>query len=236
MQKYRKALKKNSLQVSQQYNAGSGSSGYGANAATSLLMSFNNQGPNVSSLGGYRVEGYQNHQRTIPLVHIQQSRTGHNPMTPTWSPLNMSQQTNARRHYSSINQASQLRSHHFGSSSNPLVMETGIPQSASKHTIYQSLIPRLSQPSSFVENSSQFTRPIETNSCPTLVNQSVNVPNQPGSGAIFEHNSLQGDLKGTFTAGLDSLAPSKHSSPAISFFITLLIFLLSSLLYNFRSQ
>jgi len=192
------------MEASQQYHASVGSHGYGANTASSILLSSNSSGLNFNSF-----EGYSNHQRLIPISYIQQSRVGHNLMNSTWLPLSLSHQTNLCQQYSSTTQASQLRTHHFGSASNSLIMKTNTSQSTiSKHSVCQSLLPRLNQPSNFIENSPQSHWMNESNSGHYAINQVGLVPNKQGVDSVFEHNLEQGGLKHSVATGLDELTPS----------------------------
>ncbi|ONK69637.1 uncharacterized protein A4U43_C05F25160 [Asparagus officinalis] len=213
LQKYRKALKKNSITVTQHYYSNIASSGSRANTGNPVLSSFINQVSNVNALGGFQVQASQNNQRPIPFANVQQSHIGHSPISATWSRFPVNNQNNIPQSYSSTPQASQLRFNHFGSASNPLVMQTDTPRLASKPRIYQSLIPRLNQPSSFMENLSRIHGLNETISSPSSINQPGFVPSEHGFDSIVDQSSEHGGLKDAFAAGLDALVQDHQDQP-----------------------
>ncbi|XP_020267739.1 two-component response regulator ORR21-like isoform X2 [Asparagus officinalis] len=210
LQKYRKSLKENSIAVTQHYFSNIDSSGSGANTANPGLSSFINQVSSVSSLGGFQVQAPQNHQQPIPFATFQQSHIGHNPMAQTWFRFPYVDQNNIPHPYSSTPQANRLSFNHFGSSSNPLVMQTSSPQLASNPRIYQSLVPGMNQSSSFRENGSSIHGLNGITPSPSSINQLGFVPSQQGFDSTLEQRSERGGLKDTFAAGFDALVPMQH--------------------------
>ncbi|CAL9101377.1 unnamed protein product [Musa textilis] len=179
LQKYRKTLKRNGIELQQQYCGGPHPHGFGVNSPGSVILSFN---PQVHAKLNFLEHGLNEYQKDSMMISS----------GPSWY-TNCSVAPSPFQHFASFPQAGHFKMEQDGYSSNSLGTKRADPVSGFKNLSYQSLRPTLDQVEGSMKNFYQNSLIVGGISCPDSSSQLHHPPNENSFETLLENNNAGSD-------------------------------------------